>query len=129
MVNLVRSLPDNKGNLTFGWNNGNHSAAIINRHIGSYQNLNYDNSFQEANDTVRGLLTRKIDSYATFDFQYNYAHTWANDNLGTTRLTVGVLDAFNEDLTFYRESTLDYDSVVFDGRGRRWYARVLWQFQ
>lgn len=127
--NLVRSLPDNKGNITFGWNNGSHSAAIINRHIGSYQNLNYDNSFQEANDTVRGLLTRKIDSYSTFDFQYNYAHTWANDNLGTTRFTVGVLDAFNEDLTFYREGTLDYDSVVFDGRGRRWYARVLWQFQ
>ncbi len=127
--NLVRSLPDNKGNITFGWSNGNHSASVINRRIGSYQNLHYDNSFQQATDEERLLLTRKIDSYSTFDLQYNYTHNWSNTNLGATRFTVGILDAFNEDLTYYDESTLDYDSVVFDGRGRRWYARVLWQFQ
>ena len=127
--NLVRSMPDNKGNITFSWSNGNHSATVINRHIGSYENLHYDNSFQTGSDFVRSLLTRKIDSYNTFDLQYNYTHNWSNDNLGATRFTVGILDAFDADLPYYDESNLDYDSVVFDGRGRRWYARVLWQFQ
>lgn len=126
--NLVRSLPDNKGNITFSWSNGNHSATLINRHIGSYQNLNYDNSYQTGSDFVRSLLTRKIDSYSTIDLQYNYTHNWSNLNLGATRFTVGMLDALDEDLPYYDEGTLDYDSVVFDGRGRRWYARVLWQF-
>jgi outer membrane receptor protein involved in Fe transport len=127
--NLVRSLPDNKGNVTFNWTNGSHSATLINRHIGSYQNLNYDNSFQDSSDFVRSLLTRKIASYNTIDLQYNYTHNWSNINLGATRFTVGVLDATNADLPYYDESNLDYDAVVFDGRGRRWYARVLWQFQ
>jgi outer membrane receptor protein involved in Fe transport len=127
--NLVRSLPDNKGNITFSWSNGNHSATVINRHIGSYQNLNYDNSYQNASDFVRSLLTRKIDSYNSFDLQYNYTHNWSNSDLGATRFTFGILDAFDADLPYYDESNVDYDSVVFDGRGRRWYARVLWQFQ
>lgn len=127
--NLVRSLPDNKGNITFSWQNGNHSATVINRHIGSYQNLNYDNSYQNASDFVRGLLKRKIDSYNSFDIQYNYTHNWSNSDLGATRFTFGLLDAFDADLPYYDESNVDYDSVVFDGRGRRWYARVLWQFQ
>lgn len=127
--NLVRSLPDNKGNLTFSWSNGDHGVTVINRHIGSYQNLNYDNSYQNASDFVRGLLTRKIDSYNTVDVQYNYTHNWSNTNLGATRFTVGILDAFDADLPYYDESNLDHDTVVFDGRGRRWYARVLWQFQ
>lgn len=127
--NLVRSLPDNKGNITFSWSNGNHSATVINRHIGSYQNLNYDNSYQNASDFVRSLLTRKIDSYNSFDLQYNYTHSWSNSDLGATRFTFGILDAFDADLPYYDESNVDYDSVVFDGRGRRWYARVLWQFQ
>jgi len=127
--NLVRSLPDNRGNVTLSWSSGRHSATFINRHIGSYQNLNYDNSFQESSDFVRSLLTRKIDSYNTLDFQYNYTHEWQNINLGATRFTFGVLDAFNADLPYYDESNRDYDTVVFDGRGRRLYARVLWQFQ
>ena len=126
--NLVRSLPDNKGNITFSWSSGNHSANVINRHIGSYQNLNYDNSFQDSSDFVRSLLTRKIDSYRTLDVQYNYTHRWDNLNLGATRFTVGVLDAFNADLPYYDESNRDYDTVVFDGRGRRVYMRALWQF-
>ncbi len=111
--NLVRSLPDNKGNVTFNWTNGSHSATLINRHIGSYQNLNYDNSFQDSSDFVRSLLTRKIASYNTIDLQYNYTHNWSNINLGATRFTVGVLDATNADLPYYDESNLDYDAVVF----------------
>lgn len=126
--NLVRSLPDNKGRLTMSWSRDRHSVTAINRHIGSYQNLFYDTTFQTASDFRRTLLTKKIDSYDSWDFQYNYSHDWSNLNWGTTRFTVGLLDAFNAELPLYEEGALQYDAQVFDGRGRRWYARALWQF-
>lgn len=126
--NLVRSLPDNKGTFTASWQDGNHSVTAINRHIGSYQNLLYDTTFENGNDFIRSAVRRKIDSYNTWDFQYNYNLTWGNSNLGSTRFTVGLLDAFNADLPYYEEGALNYDAQVFDGRGRRFYARMLWQF-
>ncbi|MFM1897717.1 MAG: hypothetical protein RLZZ385_2791 [Pseudomonadota bacterium] len=126
--NLVRSLPDNKGHLTFSWSQGNHSANVINRHIGSYQNLRYQTSFENGSDFTRSLLRRKIDSYDSWDMQYNYVHEWGNRDMGITRFTVGLLDAFNAELPYYEEGSLNYDAGVFDGRGRRWYVRALWQF-
>jgi len=126
--NLVRSLPDNKGRITMTWARDRHSVTAINRHIGSYQNLFYDTSYQTSSDFRRSLLTKKIDSYDSWDFQYNYAHDWENVNWGSTRFTVGLLDAFNAELPLYEEGSLQYDGQVFDGRGRRWYARVLHSF-
>ncbi|MFM1897718.1 MAG: hypothetical protein RLZZ385_2792 [Pseudomonadota bacterium] len=126
--NLVRSLPDNKGNITFNWSRDNHGVAVINRHIGSYENLGYATSFENATDFTRALLTRKIDSYNTWDIQYNYNHYWGNSDWGSTRFTVGLLDALDADLPYYEEGQLNYDASVFDGRGRRWYVRALWSF-
>ncbi len=125
--NLVRSLPDNKGRLTMTWMRDRHGVTLINRHIGSYQNLFYDQTYQNSNDYRRTLLTRKIDSYDSWDIQYSYTHDWTNLGWGSTRFTVGLLDAFNEELPLYEESRLLYDAQVFDGRGRRWYIRALWQ--
>ena len=125
----VRSLPDNKGNITFSWQRDNHGLTVINRHIGSYQDLAYDFEFETANDFERSLLRRKIDSYMTFDVQYRYAHSWANSNLGDTVFTLGILDLFDEDIPYRETGGLNYDATVFDPRGRRFYARVLWQFQ
>ncbi|MEX0902863.1 MAG: TonB-dependent receptor [Pseudohongiellaceae bacterium] len=126
--NLVRSLPDNKGHITFNWARNDHGVTVINRHIGSYQDLSYDNVYQNGNDLVRSLVRKKIDSYQTWDFQYRYTHTWDNQNLGTTMFSLGVLDVFNEDLPYREASSLNFDSSVFDGRGRRIYGRVLMQF-
>ena len=126
----VRSLPDNKGNLTLSWQRNSHGVTVINRHIGSYQDLAYDNVFETANDLVRSLARTKIDSYDTWDVQYRYTHAWGNGSLGSTVFTVGVLDLFDEDVP-HRETTagsLRYDATVFDPRGRRIYARALWQF-
>ncbi|MEQ8954101.1 MAG: TonB-dependent receptor, partial [Gammaproteobacteria bacterium] len=125
----VRSLPDNKGNITFNWQRDNHGLTVINRHIGSYQDLAYDFEFETANDFERSLLRRKVDSYMTFDVQYRYNHSWANSNLGDTVFTLGVLDLFDEDIPRRETGGLNYDATVFDPRGRRIYARVLWQFQ
>ncbi|MFT7206812.1 MAG: iron complex outermembrane receptor protein [Pseudohongiellaceae bacterium] len=125
----VRSLPDNKGNITLSWQQDRHGVTVINRHIGSYQDLSHDFTFETGNDLVRSLLRPKIDSYNTWDVQYRYAHDWGNARLGTTNFTVGILDMFDEDLP-YREAggNNNYDATVFDPRGRRLYARALWSF-
>ncbi|MFT5843106.1 MAG: iron complex outermembrane receptor protein [Pseudohongiellaceae bacterium] len=127
---LVRSLPDNKGNITLTWQRDRHGVTVTNRHIGSYQDLAYDNVVQNANPLVRSLASTKIDSYATWDMQYRYSHDWGNSRLGTTNFSVGLLDMFDETVPF-RETTggsLRYDATVFDPRGRRLYARALWSF-
>jgi iron complex outermembrane receptor protein len=127
---LVRSLPDLKGNVTLSWNSNDlrHTVSVINRFVGSYQNLSYQDSFDNGNDYVRSIVNRTISSYHSVDLQYNYVHEWANQNLGTTILTVGALDAFNAELPFHYNGPLNYDAYQFDGRGRRVYARVLMQF-
>ncbi len=127
--NLVRSLPDNKGNFTLSWQRDRHGATIINRHIGSYRDLAYESAYQTGSDFVRGVLTKNIESYDTWDLQYRYSHTWGNSNLGTTNFIVGILDAFDADLPYREGSSLNYDAGVFDGRGRRFYVRALWQIQ
>ncbi|MEX0962494.1 MAG: TonB-dependent receptor [Pseudohongiellaceae bacterium] len=127
---LLRSLPDNKGNLTLSWQRDRHGVTVINRHIGSYQDLAFDSVIETANPLVASLASPKIDSYDTWDIQYRYAHDWGNSNLGSTVFTVGALDVFNETVPF-RETTggsLRYDGNVFDPRGRRLYARALWSF-
>jgi outer membrane receptor protein involved in Fe transport len=126
--NIVRSVPDNKGTLSLTWTNNNHRVSIFNRHIGSYQVLGHRAYIAEDQRTPTDLLyaRSKIDSYDTIDIQYSYSHQWANDNLGTSRLTVGVIDATDEEIPLFRRQS--FDSTVFDGRGRRWYARLLWQF-
>lgn len=123
---VVRSLPDNKGNVTFSWNRDNHRVTLINRHIGSYQVLDYNARLTTTSPALLPYLKPKVDSYNTWDVQYAYTHNWGNADLGSTTFTVGMIDALNEDLPMYRFQT--YDSTVFDGRGRRWYARARWSF-
>ena len=127
---LVRSLPDKKGNLTLSWSSNSlqHSITVINRFVGSYKNLAYEDTFDTGNDYVRSIVNKRISSYHSVDMQYNYVHEWANPALGTTVLTVGALDAFNASLPFRYAGRLNYDASVFDGRGRRLYARALLQF-
>ena len=125
--NLVRSLPDNKGNIALSWMQGNHGVSVITRLIGSYEDLTYNNLMETGNDVVRAAASREIDSYQSWDMQYNYTHEWANQRFGTTVFTIGVLDAFNAELPHREGSTAKYDAGVFDGRGRRIYARALMQ--
>ncbi|MDO8273707.1 MAG: TonB-dependent receptor [Gammaproteobacteria bacterium] len=125
--NLVRSLPDNKGNIMLSWNRDVHGVTVTNRHIGSYRDLSYQTTYENGNDFVRSMVRKSVDSYQTWDLQYRYTHDWANELYGTTMLTFGVLDAFNEELPYRESSSLNYDASVFDGRGRRIYARVLLQ--
>ena len=126
--NIVRSLPDNKGTLTMSWQRDSHGLTLINRHIGSYRDLAYQTAYEAGSDFTRSLLDEKIDSYNTWDFQYRYSKDWGG-RIGSTNFSLGVLDMFNEDIPYREVGGRDYDTVVFDGRGRRIYARVLWQIQ
>ena len=126
---LVRSLPDLRGNVTLNWTTHDlrHSVTGITRVIGSYENLAYQDTYDNGNDWVRSVVNRKISSYSSVDLQYSYTHEWANSNLGTSVFTLGILDAFNASLPFHYSGALRYDATVFDGRGRRLYARALLQ--
>jgi hypothetical protein len=123
----VRSLPDNKGNVSLAWMRDGHGVSVITRMIGSYRDMAYENTYATANDQVRAVMTKQIESFQSWDIQYNYTHSWANDRLGTSIFTVGALDAFNADIPYREAGGINYDSGVFDGRGRRLYARVLMQ--
>ncbi len=125
--NLVRSLPDNKGNINLSWRRDNHGVSVITRLVGSYKDLSYRNTFENGNDLVRSLVRKQIDSYQSWDLQYNYTHQWGNANWGTAVFTFGVLDAFNAELPYREGGATNYDAGVFDGRGRRVYARALLQ--
>lgn len=122
----VRSLPDNKGNVNLSWNRDRHSANVIVRYIGSYDDLLAAGIRETANPEVAAAVTNTIDSYTTTNVQYNYDATIFDVD---TVLTFGVLDLFEADLP-YRETAggFNYDTIVFDGRGRRLYARALIQF-
>ena len=124
-INLVRPMPDSKGMLVINWCKGNQGATLINRHIGSYQNLGYDQALTVANDFVRQLLSPKISSHNTWNVQYTYNKAWDKTRLGSTTFTVGLLDAFNKRLAYHELSSLNYEAGVFEGLGQRWYARAL----
>src|SRR5690606_6293248 len=126
---LVRSLPDKKGSISLSWmsGTGKHAVSVINRHVGSYRNLQYQDTWDNGNDYVRSVVNRTISSYNSVDLQYNYTHQWSNQRLGTTVFTVVALDAFNSSLPFHYNGSLNYDAYQFDGRGRRLYMRVLMQ--
>ncbi len=126
--NIVREVPDNRANISLSWNMDNHRLTIFNRHTGSFEVLGHadylanPNTPQVEKDYARG----KVDSYNTWDVQYVYTHDWANSSMGSSTFTLGVIDATDADVPLYRRAS--YNASVFDARGRRWYARLLWQF-
>ena len=123
--NIVRPVPDNRGNINFSWAKDNHRVSIFNRHIGSFQVLSHDDFMANPNSAEANKAYAKsmTDSYNTWDIQYAYTRDWGDSS---SIFTVGVIDATNEDIPLFRRQA--YHSSVYDPRGRRWYARVLWQF-
>jgi iron complex outermembrane receptor protein len=121
---IVRSLPDNRGNINMSWTKDGHRLTVINRHIGSYDALEFAGRLTTTSDALLPFLKPKIESYQTWDMNYTYTHAWGNSNLGSTNFTLGMIDAFNEEIPQFRFQ--EFDRSVFDGRGRRIYARALW---
>lgn len=125
--NIVREAPDNRGNITMSWAKDNHRVTVFNRHTGSYEILGHQEFINNpnVNPIELGFARSKVDSYASWDVQYNFTHEWANSALGSAVFTVGVIDATDADIPLFRRQS--FDASVFDARGRRWYARALWR--
>lgn len=125
---LVREVPDNRGNITFNWSRNNHAVSIFNRHTGSFDVLSHNEFVNNPNEDPGDIsfARSKVDSYNTWDIQYNYRHEWSNSNWGTSNFTAGIIDLTDADIPLFRRDS--FNQTVFDARGRRWYARLLWQW-
>jgi outer membrane receptor protein involved in Fe transport len=125
---IVREVPDNRGNITMGWSLNNHAVTVFNRHTGSFDVLSHNEFVNNPNEDPADIAfaKAKVDSYNTWDIQYSYRHEWANSNWGTSNFTAGIIDLTDADIPLFRRNT--FNPTVFDARGRRWYARMLWQW-
>jgi len=82
-----------------GYNSSRGSALFLAQAPAYARNPAYCFNADEAGaDFTRNLLRRKMSSYSSWDLQYNYLHDWSNAALGNTGFSLGILDAFNEDL-------------------------------
>ena len=126
--NIVREVPDNRANLSLSWNKDNHRLTVFNRHTGSFEVLGHADYMANPNtrQVNKDYARAKVDSYNTWDVQYNYTHDWDRASWGSSVFTLGIIDATDADIPLYRRAS--YNASVFDARGRRWYARLLWQF-
>ena len=125
---IVRAVPDNRANLSFSWNRNNHRVTVFNRHTGSFEILGHAEFLANPNTPQinKDYASGKSESYNSWDVQYVYTHDWANSSIGSSTFTLGVIDATDADIPLYRRQS--FNTSVFDARGRRWYARLLWQF-
>lgn len=101
---FVRSIPEWRANAFLTWASENSSLTAILRYIDSY----HDNE----NDV-------RVDNHMTLDLQYSYSlrNLVGNSGESATTLTVGVINAFDNDIP--RVNTFGgYDSKVHDPRGR-----------
>ncbi len=110
------SLPDTRLNIGLDWNSERHSASIIARHIGAYDD-------RTPTDDSRD----EIKSQTFIDVQYGFV--WDHSSSGTTNITIGVNNLFDEDPAAIDDSErIAYDGEVADPRGRIAYLRAKYSF-
>ena len=110
--NFARSLPETKMVLSAQLQSGKHSAAAYGRWVSSYETTNNPTS------TALALgFDQNIDSHFTVDLQYSY--TFDFNSADDLRLTLGVKNAFDEEVPqVYDSSNWSYDPKHHDPRGR-----------
>jgi len=123
---VARSMPQDKANFTVNFNRGNHNATVITRYISGYDNLAAE-VFNGGANPPKTVFDEGIDSFTSFDMQYNYRWDWGNNN-DPLSVTLGMVNALDEDPPSRDDFNQGYDSTVFDPRGRRFYLRALQTF-
>ena len=114
---FARSLPETKMNAALRWERGNHKASLAARYISSYKTTR---------TSPPAGFSQNIDSFLTWDIQYNYDLKLAAVN---TRITVGVLNATDEEPPLVWDSVnYSYDSRQHDARGRMAYVSLKFGF-
>ena len=115
-TNVGNPAPELRANIGFHWFRGIHSATVFYRYVDSYERNEVDN-------------TDKIDSYDQIDLQYSLAlgsHLYEDSE---ATLTIGVINAFDEDPPFVSlQGGSPYDTRTGDPRGRRVYAKLGFSF-
>jgi iron complex outermembrane recepter protein len=122
---IVRSMPDNKANFTVNFNRQSHSVTGIVRYIAGYDNLGAV-VFNSGANPPKTRMDETIDSFVTFDVQYNYLWEWGGDS--PLSFTIGAVNAFDEDPPNRDDYNQGFDSTTVDPRGRRFYLRLLQTF-
>ncbi len=111
--NFARSLPETKANATFRWVRDQHNASLTARYISSYKTNRASPPAGYSNG---------IDSYTTWDFQYNYEFSVSE---ATARITVGVLNLTDEEPPQVWDGVnFSYDPRQHDARGRMPYVTL-----
>lgn len=108
--NVGNPTPELRANLGVNWVSGAHSANIFFRYIDSY----------ERNEAAN---TDAIDSFEQVDFQYGYLLGSFLGEDSETSLTLGLINAFDEDPPFVAIAG-SYDPRTGDPRGRRAYVKL-----
>ena len=114
-LNPFRPTPEWRGNLTAGWNQGNHSANLILRYIDSYVND------QDSDDFV-------VDSWTTVDAQYTFLMEGLFGD-GETTISIGANNLLDEDPPSLGDRNRPgYETTIHDVRGRQAYIRFTQAF-
>jgi outer membrane receptor protein involved in Fe transport len=101
--NIGSPLPQWRANFAFGWNNEQHSARVILRHIDEFTD----------DKTATMAFNSVIDSMTTVDLYYNF--TFANEK---TTLGVNVTNIADEDPPF-ADQDLNFEARTHDPFGRQ----------
>lgn len=107
--NPFRSTPEWRGNASLFWSLGGHDFGATVRYIDSYADDNASNV--------------QIDSQTTLDLQYGYNFGGLFGEDRETRLTVGAINATNQDPPV-ASGIATFDTTVHDPRGRLIYVRL-----
>ncbi len=118
-------MPDDKANFTTNFNRGNHNATAIVRFISAYDNL-LARVFNSGANPPKTVFDENIDSFTTFDVQYNYQWGWGDGD--PLSITVGMVNATDEDPPKRDDFGQGFDSTTVDPRGRRFYLRLMQTF-
>ncbi|GBL03214.1 TonB-dependent siderophore receptor [Glaciecola sp. KUL10] len=110
--NIGVSSPELRYNLGLNWKTGSHSANVFVRYIDSYDD--------DQNDLP-------IDSYTSFDAQYNLDLGAVLETEASYVLTIGGINLTDENPPQVFTNA-GFDSKVHDPRGRQIYARLAVQF-
>ncbi len=110
--NFGDPMPQLRANLGLSWNLDRHGANVFLRYVSRYE------------DDVRNL---DIDSFTTLDAQYSFQFGESLIEGTDTALTVGVINATNENPPLVRIAG-NYDPKTGDPRGRRVYLKISTRF-
>jgi len=122
---IVRSMPKDKANFTLNFARNGHSVTGIVRYTSSYDNLGA-RVFNSGTNPPKTRFNEQIDSYTTLDLQYNYLLNWGDGE--PLSLTLGAVNAFDEDPPKRDDYEQGFDSATVDPRGRRFFLRFVQAF-